>query len=185
MTEEERTILLAEKFPATVGGETRPTTEIQPDMPMHTTFPPLIANDPARYDIFNTIIEQLLSNDNALNNTLDNCVPVTNGTAANLVYTEKTQSLGNISGDVSINMNSNGSISTSITGNTTFSFVPPQSGSASITLTITNGGNYLVDWTGVKFPYKTAPSLTTDGVDVVTIFYDGAQLFGISASDMG
>lgn len=51
---------------------------------------------------------------------------------------------------------------------------PPASGRAKyITLEITNGGNFAITWpTNTRWPGGTAPTLTTNGVDVVAFFTD-------------
>jgi len=64
-----------------------------------------------------------------------------------------------------------------ISGATTFtvSNVPPSGTVASFILDITNGGSATVNWwSGVKWPYGTAPSLTVSGRDSLGFYtYDG------------
>lgn len=62
-----------------------------------------------------------------------------------------------------------------VTAPTTFSFTnPPASGRAKyISLEIVNGGSFTVFWpTGTRWPSGIAPSLTTNGTDIVVFYTD-------------
>lgn len=50
-----------------------------------------------------------------------------------------------------------------------------------LTLLLTNGGSQTVTWTNVKWAGGTAPTLTANGVDCITIINVGGVLYGVSA----
>lgn len=64
-------------------------------------------------------------------------------------------------------------IASSNTVTLAFSNVPSSGLTQTSALRLTNGGSGTVVWpANTKFPGNTAPTLTTSGVDVLTIYYD-------------
>lgn len=86
-------------------------------------------------------------------------------------YNEKVSAL-TWSGAVAINSSIATVFTATATVSSTISFTgAPIAGKArSITLELTNGGAYVINWTGVKWPGGIAPSLTSSGVDIL-VFY--------------
>lgn len=97
---------------------------------------------------------------------------------------EKTQALGNVSGETVIDLSAGLAISVTITGATTFSLTnPPSTGSVVVVMQLTNGGSATITWpTSIKWAGGTAPKLTAAGIDIVvlTTSDSGATWYGIS-----
>ena len=96
---------------------------------------------------------------------------------------EKTQALGNVSGETVIDLSAGLAISVTITGATTFSFTnPPSVGSVVVVMQLTNGGSAAITWpTSIKWAGGTAPGLTAAGIDIVVLTTSdaGAAWYGI------
>ena len=84
---------------------------------------------------------------------------------------EKTQSLGAISGSVTIDLSAGLSVSATVDGAVTLTFSNVQTdGTVVMVLRLTNGGSAVVTWPlGVRWPGGTAPALTESGVDLVIL----------------
>nr|WP_294512662.1 hypothetical protein [uncultured Bilophila sp.] len=84
---------------------------------------------------------------------------------------EKTQSLGAISGSVTIDLSAGLSVSATVDGAVTLTFSNvPTDGTVVMVLRLTNGGSAVVTWPlGVRWPRGTAPVLTESGVDLVIL----------------
>lgn len=86
-------------------------------------------------------------------------------------FSEKYQTLGDVTGSKAINLNNGLAISATITGATTFSFTNvPSSGSVVVLLQLTNGGSQTITWpTSIKWSGGTAPKLTATGTDIIIL----------------
>ena len=84
---------------------------------------------------------------------------------------ERHQSLGSVSGTVTVDLSLGNSVSATITAATTLVFTGAVSGACrTVLLTLTNGGAYTVTWPStIKWPGDTAPTLTESGVDLVIL----------------
>ena len=84
---------------------------------------------------------------------------------------ERHQSLGSISGTVTVDLTLGNSISATIGAATTLTFTGAASGACrTLLLTLTNGGKYTVTWpSAIRWPGGTAPTLTKSGVDLVIL----------------
>lgn len=83
--------------------------------------------------------------------------------------------LGSISGAQTINLQSGNFVSATIAAATTFTFSNPLASpnASSLMIELTNGGNFTVIWpASVKWPSGTAPTLTTNGIDVLVFISD-------------
>jgi hypothetical protein len=90
-------------------------------------------------------------------------------------YGAKHNALGNISGNVSINLQSGNYISATVTGITTFAFLNPLDAphACGFVLELTNGGSSAVTWPNtVRWPKGCAPILTASGIDVLVFITD-------------
>ena len=63
LTPEEWQAILDQLFPTWINGIIRPADPIPTDLPFSTVFPQFVRLDPARYDLLNAFLRQLLSND--------------------------------------------------------------------------------------------------------------------------
>ena len=97
---------------------------------------------------------------------------------------EKSQSLGTISGDVTIDLSAGLSVIATVGGATTLAFAnAPAGGTATVLLRLTNGGAYTVTWPStIKWPGGNAPTLTASGVDLVILATSdgGATWWGVA-----
>lgn len=86
-------------------------------------------------------------------------------------FSEKYQTLGNVTDSKAINLNNGLAISATITGATTFSFTNvPSSGSVVVVMQLTNGGTYTITWpASIKWAGGTAPKLTASGIDIIVL----------------
>lgn len=103
--------------------------------------------------------------------------------------TTQQQALGSISGAVALNLANGFSISATITGATTFTVTnAPTTGMAVIVLRLTNGGSASITWpASFKWPGAAAPSLSSAGIDIVTLTSDDAGASfrgGLAAKDV-
>lgn len=91
---------------------------------------------------------------------------------------EKTQALGNVSGETIIDLFAGLAISATIAGATTFSLTnPPSVGSAVVVMQLTNGGSATITWpTSVKWAGGTAPKLTAEGTDIIVLTTNDAGI---------
>lgn len=98
---------------------------------------------------------------------------------------ETAYNAGNITGSVTLNWNNGGYQYGTITGITTLSWsnLPPSGLAQGLTLELTNPGNYAVTWpTGVKWPGGTAPTRTSNGIDLYEfVCRDGSTVRGAQA----
>lgn len=87
---------------------------------------------------------------------------------------EKSQSLGTISGTVTIDLSAGLSVSATIGGATTLAFTGvPTGGAAVVVLRLTNGGSAAVTWPAtIAWANSKAPALTAAGKDVVVLATD-------------
>lgn len=102
---------------------------------------------------------------------------------------EKSQSLGTISGTVTIDLSAGLSVSATIGGATTLAFAGvPTGGGAVVVLRLTNGGSAVVTWpTTISWVSMTAPRLTVTGTDIVVLVTDdgGATWWGSAGLKYG
>ena len=97
------------------------------------------------------------------------------------------------SGNVSLNIDTTSVYAFLATGNISFSFVKDSTleiygtnRSITLTLLIQDGGSYIISWpNNVYWPNNTAPSLSVDNVDVITLitFDSGATWLGNAATN--
>jgi hypothetical protein len=90
-------------------------------------------------------------------------------------YMLKANSLGNITGATTIDINYGNYFYATVTGTITWTFAspPPTGNAAGFILRLTNGGSAPQIWpTSVKWPTGTVPTLTTSGVDILTFITD-------------
>ena len=118
--------------------------------------------------------------------TNSNSVLRGNGTWSNIgldPISEKTQSLGNITGNKAINLSSGLAVIGTITGNTTFSFTNTPTGAVVVILQLTNGGSYTITWpTSIKWSDGIAPELTATGTDIIVLTTNnkGTSWYGVA-----
>lgn len=75
--------------------------------------------------------------------------------------------------DASIDCSTGNYFTDTVSANTTYSFVSVPSGFLVIVLELYDGGDYTVTWpSSVKWPADTAPTLTSNGYDVLTFYTD-------------
>lgn len=102
---------------------------------------------------------------------------------------EKSQSLGIITGAVTIDLSAGLSVSATIGGATTLVFTGVPSGGATVVvLRIANGGSAAVTWpTTISWVNSTAPRLTATGTDIVVLVTDdgGATWWGSAGLKYG
>ena len=98
-------------------------------------------------------------------------------------FSEKYQTLGDVTGSKAINLNNGLAISATITGATTFSFTDvPQTGATVVVMQLTNGGAHTITWpSSIKWSGGTAPKFTASGIDIVVLTTNdaGATWYGI------
>lgn len=84
---------------------------------------------------------------------------------------ELHQTLGSVSGAVTVDLSLGNSVSATIAAATTLTFTGAASGACrTVLLTLTNGGSATVTWPStIKWPGGTAPTLTASGVDLVIL----------------
>jgi hypothetical protein len=90
-------------------------------------------------------------------------------------YMLKANSLGNITGATTIDINYGNYFYATVTGSVTWTFSspPPTANAGGFILRLTNGGSAAQIWPGsVRWPSGTAPTLTASGVDVLTFITD-------------
>lgn len=87
------------------------------------------------------------------------------------------QSLGTISGAVSVNGASGLHVLATVNGNTTWTFPSPSATEAmALTLELTNGGAYTMTWpSGTRWSGGVAPTLTASGTDVLVFTKAGTN----------
>jgi hypothetical protein len=92
--------------------------------------------------------------------------------------------LGSTGTATAINWDNANNQSLTLTASTTVTFSNPLSG-ASYTLSITQGGSgsYTITWPTIKWAFNNPPVLTTTvgAIDVVNLYYDGANYLGTFA----
>lgn len=102
---------------------------------------------------------------------------------------EKAQTLGAISGSVTIDLSAGLSVSATIGGATTLVFTGVPSGGATVVvLRITNGGSAAVTWPAtIAWADSMAPALTAAGKDMVVLATDdgGGSWMGNAAFEFG
>ena len=102
---------------------------------------------------------------------------------------EKTQSLGAISGSVTIDLSAGLSVSATVDGAVTLTFSNvPTDGTVVIVLRLTNGGSAVVTWPlEISWADSAAPTLTEVGTDMVVLMTDdgGANWWGTAAFEFG
>lgn len=102
---------------------------------------------------------------------------------------EKSQSLGTISGTVTIDLSAGLSVSATIGGATTLAFTGvPTGGAIVVVLRLTNGGSAAVTWpTTISWVNSKAPTLTSAGTDMVVLVTDdgGATWWGSAGLKYG
>lgn len=113
----------------------------------------------------------------AIRETADAALPVDGSGAMTGVLTTLTQTftlsnMGNLSGTETMDLAVANFFYGTVTGATTFAFSNVPSGVAVfVVLEITNGGSQTVNWpASIDWPGGTAPSLTTSGVDVISLY---------------
>lgn len=80
---------------------------------------------------------------------------------------------GNMSGAVSFDLDAGNCFYGTVNGNIsgiTFSNVPATGDFVFVTLELTNPGAFTIAWGGIRWPGGSPPTLTTSGVDVVTLY---------------
>lgn len=84
---------------------------------------------------------------------------------------ERHQSLGSVSGTVTVDLSLGNSVSATITAATTLAFAGAAPGACrTVLLTLTNGGAYTVTWPStIKWPGDTALTLTESGTDLIIL----------------
>lgn len=102
---------------------------------------------------------------------------------------EKSQSLGTISGTVTIDLSAGLSVSATVGGAVTLAFSNvPTGGAVVAVLRLTNGGSATVTWpTAIAWADSTAPELTAAGRDMVVLATDdgGTSWLGNTAFEFG
>lgn len=88
------------------------------------------------------------------------------------------QSLGTVSGSVTINSASGIHVLATLNGNTTWTFPTPSNSSQALALTLelTNGGAFTMTWpAGTRWAGGVAPALTTSGTDILVFTKAGTN----------
>lgn len=102
---------------------------------------------------------------------------------------EKSQSLGTISGTVTIDLSAGLSVIATVGGATTLAFAGvPTGGAIVVVLRLTNGGSAAVTWpTTISWVNSKAPTLTSAGTDMVVLVTDdgGATWWGSAGLKYG
>lgn len=97
------------------------------------------------------------------------------------IYNDKPeqlfQSLGTVSGSVSVSSGSGIHVLATVNGNTTWTFPTPASNKAmALTLELTNGGAYTMTWpSGTRWAGGVAPTLTASGTDILVFTKAGTN----------
>jgi hypothetical protein len=95
-----------------------------------------------------------------------------------------TNDIGNVGTSATVNWNDSNNQSLTLIGSTTLTFSNPLSG-ANYQLEITQGGvgSYTITWPTIKWMNATPPTLSTvvGRVDIVSLYYDGANYYGTYA----
>jgi hypothetical protein len=99
-----------------------------------------------------------------------------------VVYQDKPQqlfqSLGTVSGSVTVNSGSGIHVLATVNGNTTWTFPTPTNSSQvlALTLELTNGGAYTMTWpAGTRWAGGIAPTLTASGTDILVFTKAGTN----------
>ncbi len=95
------------------------------------------------------------------------------GTIGMRNYAESVNALGNVSGTVNIDYSAGSVVTATSVGDTVWNVLNAAASgkTSSFILVLTNGGTYVQTWfSGTKWPYDSAPTLTASGVDVFTFF---------------
>lgn len=90
-------------------------------------------------------------------------------------YTLAKTSLANVSATTTLDLDASNYFAAEVSGSATFVFANPPANTvaAGLILELTNGGNYTVTWpASIDWPGGTAPTLTSDGVDVLVFITD-------------
>lgn len=102
---------------------------------------------------------------------------------------EKSQSLGTISGTVTIDLSAGLSVSATVGGAVTLAFSnAPVGGAVVVVLRLTNGGSAVVTWpASILWADSTAPALTDAGTDMIVLVTDdgGTSWLGNAAFEFG
>jgi hypothetical protein len=91
-------------------------------------------------------------------------------------YGLTTQTLGSISGSVSIDIRNGNFVTATIAGATTFTFTNPlpSPNTSILILELTNAGSAAVVFPNIRWPGGITPTLTSSGVDVIVLVTDDA-----------
>jgi hypothetical protein len=92
-------------------------------------------------------------------------------------YSLVHNSLNNVSGSTTVNLELGNYASATAVGAVTWTFANPPTGArtGSLILELTNGGAYTQYWpASVRWPSGSAPTLTSSGVDVLVFITDDA-----------
>ena len=92
-------------------------------------------------------------------------------------YSLSHNSLNNVSGGTTVNLELGNYASATAVGAVTWTFANPPTGAraGSLILELTNGGAYTQYWpASVRWPSGSAPTLTSSGVDVLVFITDDA-----------
>lgn len=85
--------------------------------------------------------------------------------------------LGNVSGATTINLQLGNYVSATATGNITWTFSNPvpAANACGFIFELTDGGNHTMTWPNtVRWPNSIAPTLSTNGIDVLVFITDNA-----------
>lgn len=97
-----------------------------------------------------------------------------------LSTTEMSQTLGAVSGTVSLNLAAGLCISATIAGTTTLNVTNVPAGVVAVLLELTNGGNHSVTWgMSPRWSNGVAPALTANGVDLVALYHRNGVWSGV------
>ena len=108
---------------------------------------------------------------------LSSNVALVSSTVSKATPAQLFQSLGTISGAVSVNGASGLHVLATVNGNTTWTFPSPSATEAmALTLELTNGGAYTMTWpSGTRWSGGVAPTLTASGTDVLVFTKAGTN----------
>jgi len=112
----------------------------------------------------------------AISDVADAALPASGGTmTGELVTLTQTFTLGDLSatmtGTVTMDLDAANFFFGTATGTITFAFSNVPSGGVFVLLEITNGGSQTINWpASVQWPGGSAPTLTTSGVDVISLY---------------
>lgn len=113
--------------------------------------------------IATTLNNKFIGTQDLQRNTLQN---------ANILdYSEKVNSLGDITGSVTIDMSIGNIVTANVTGNITFTFTNPSPAGThtGFMIYLSNGGSHTLTWpSNVKWSNGINPTLTTTGIDILT-----------------